>query len=293
MQNLPEHAPVRGARLAGGSDSARERSRWLDQAEQGLRAGRVPPPPEDIHPTGDGDYFAIGMEFLRYFVEQGGLQPTDSVLEIGSGLGRMALPLAHYLQGSRYLGLDITRTGVEWCTQNISAAFPNITFEFLDIHHPMYNPSGTIPVDWRFRFPLADSSFDFIFLTSVFTHLPRFAVKKYITEIGRLLRPGGRFFGTFYLAPPGSDPQFESFDRRFCFKRNAKPNSHYSLRGHPFSAIAYDEDFVIKMLTNRHLCRDVSVFRGSWHTGASELGNYQDLLIASRGISPNAAAISR
>ncbi len=57
----------------------------------------MPMPPAEKHFIGDGDFRAIGAEFLRHFVKLGELKPTDKVLEIGCGIGRMALPLTHYL----------------------------------------------------------------------------------------------------------------------------------------------------------------------------------------------------
>ncbi|MDQ2688224.1 MAG: class I SAM-dependent methyltransferase, partial [Armatimonadota bacterium] len=49
----------------------------------------------------------IGKSTLRHLVEAGGLQSNESVLEIGCGYGRIALPLTHYLNASgRYEGID-------------------------------------------------------------------------------------------------------------------------------------------------------------------------------------------
>src|SRR5215212_241626 len=43
--------------------------------------------------VGDGNYRAIGTEYLGHYVRIGGLKPTDRVLDIGCGIGRMAVPL--------------------------------------------------------------------------------------------------------------------------------------------------------------------------------------------------------
>ena len=37
-------------------------------------------PPRRLRFVGDGDYAGIGNQFLRYFVDLGGLHPTDAVL---------------------------------------------------------------------------------------------------------------------------------------------------------------------------------------------------------------------
>ena len=54
--------------------------------------------PDDFNARiGDGDYVAIGTEFLRLLVEHSGLKPEAQVLDIGCGLGRVAQPLKHFL----------------------------------------------------------------------------------------------------------------------------------------------------------------------------------------------------
>ena len=76
------------------------------------------PPSENIF-VGDGDFRAIGAEFLRHFVKLGDLRPTDKVLEIGCGIGRMAVPLTQYLSTGTYDGMDVVADGINWCSQNI------------------------------------------------------------------------------------------------------------------------------------------------------------------------------
>ena len=44
-----------------------------------------------------GSYKTVGREFLRYFIDLGQLKPGDRVLDVGSGIGRMAVPLTRYL----------------------------------------------------------------------------------------------------------------------------------------------------------------------------------------------------
>jgi hypothetical protein len=46
---------------------------------------------------GGGDFNQVGEEYLRYFVELGGLHPHARVLSIGCGVGRMVVPLTRYL----------------------------------------------------------------------------------------------------------------------------------------------------------------------------------------------------
>src|SRR3954470_20703716 len=66
----------------------------------------IPEPPPELRFVGDGDFRAIGAEFLGLFARLGGLRPGDAVIDIGCGIGRMALPLTQYLDpaSARYDG---------------------------------------------------------------------------------------------------------------------------------------------------------------------------------------------
>jgi ABC-type iron transport system FetAB ATPase subunit len=56
-----------------------------------LAANRfMPVPPPELIFRGDGDYRAIGAEFLGHFVRLGGLAPHKRMLDLGRGVGRMA-----------------------------------------------------------------------------------------------------------------------------------------------------------------------------------------------------------
>ena len=78
-------------------------------------AGSLLPPQELREQVGGGDFAAIGSEFVWYYRAIAHLQPTERFLDLGCGIGRMALPLTGYLTSGTYQGLDVWREGVEWC----------------------------------------------------------------------------------------------------------------------------------------------------------------------------------
>lgn len=54
------------------------------------------------------DYDRTGSDQLEYFMELGGLRPTDHFLDIACGVGRIAAPLTRYLAPSGgYEGFDL------------------------------------------------------------------------------------------------------------------------------------------------------------------------------------------
>src|ERR687892_593067 len=98
---------------------------------------------------------ATADEFMAHFIELGGLQPDERVLDVGCGIGRMARPLAGYLssEGS-YDGFDVNRDGIAWCRRRYRR-HANFRFEVADLFNARYNPRGAQRAD-EYRFPYDD-----------------------------------------------------------------------------------------------------------------------------------------
>jgi len=141
----------------------------------------------------------IGQEFVNYFVHLGGLQAWHHVLDIGSGCGRMAAPLTRVIDkcGS-YDGVEIFRPAVQWCDRHIHRRFNNFRFHHADVWNSAYNPKGKV-LARNYTFPFPNALHDFVFLTSVFTHMLPPDMERYLAEISRVLKPGARGLLTFFL----------------------------------------------------------------------------------------------
>lgn len=235
-------------------------------------------PPEALHFVGEGDFIAIGDEFLRYFVDLGGLKPHEKVLDIGSGVGRMARPLTRYLSADgTYEGFDIVPAGVEWCLKAYEP-FPNFNFRLANIRNKAYNPKGEVEAaGYRFEYP--DDSFDFAFATSVFTHMLPDEVITYLREIARVLRPGGRCLATYFLLDAVSRAHIEKGDANLDFKYQGEgfltidPDA-------PEEAVAYPKEWVFEQ--NEKVGLKVSrVVHGGW-SGREPEASYQDILLVEK-----------
>ncbi len=187
------------------------------------------------------DYARSGRDQLEFFTELCGLKPADSVLDMGCGVGRIALPLTQYLSSEgRYEGFDIRDYMITWCQQNITARHPNFRFQAVPV------ASSTRPGEHQaatYRFPYPDESFDLACASALFTDLNADATENYISEARRVLRPGGVVVATFNLynsqslklIPAGSIDRIWPYD--YGAYRLADENT-------PETNVGYDECWV-------------------------------------------------
>ncbi len=113
------------------------------------------------------------VDVLREYI---GINPTDDILEIGCGIGRVGKVLAP--QCASWTGADISAGMIEIARRRTSE-LPNVRFEELF----SVGLSG-----------LDDDSFDVVYCTVVFMHLFEWDRFTYVKEAVRVLRPGGRCF---------------------------------------------------------------------------------------------------
>jgi SAM-dependent methyltransferase len=272
----------------------------LDRARTSLRlraldlkdrvGGRADPliPPRRRHFVGhaESDFAATGDEFLTHFRTLGGLQATDRVLDIGSGIGRMARPLTAFLdpaRGGRYDGFDVNPDGIAWCRERYAAAGHDaFTFVVADLFNSRYNPGGTQPAT-EFTFPYADGSFDFALATSVFTHLLEPEAERYVAEAARTLAPGGRLFATWFLLDDGSRAALGAGAAALPFRDPAGLTAVVSDEV-PEEAIAFDRAWVADTM-RRHGLTVTGVHEGAWRgVGADPPApSFQDIVVAHRG----------
>jgi SAM-dependent methyltransferase len=241
----------------------------------------LPTPPAEKMFCGDGDFRAIGAEFLEHFVVRGGLLPHERVLDIGCGIGRMAVPLTQYLDESGcYDGVDIVADGIQWCSSAITAAYPAFRFQHLNLHHPLYNPDATEPTT-KVKLPFADGSFDFICMISVLTHLTAEDAAHYAREIGRLLAPGGRCFATTFMMNPPARAALQSGAGALAFDPSQLGPVWYADPGAPLAAVAFDEDVLLEYFLRAGLRRRPGAVYGRWSGLPS--GVFQDINVFQRG----------
>jgi SAM-dependent methyltransferase len=250
-----------------------------------IAANRFMPVPPGAQSVGDGDFRAIGAEFLGHFVRYGGLKPTDAVLDIGCGLGRMALPLTQYLQEpkGRYHGLEIVESAVDWCRQTISPVYRQFFFDHLDVHSDLYNPGGRIAAE-AVALPVEAASFDFVVMTSLFTHMRANAAEAYLREVARTMRPGGRCFVSLFLMDDAARTALRARRGRLAFDPEAAGPEFHADPDRPLAAVAFDRAYFFEMAGRAGLVPAKPVVAGCWSGRGGD--TYQDLCLLAHAPAP-------
>ncbi|MCL1470958.1 class I SAM-dependent methyltransferase [Argonema antarcticum] len=216
------------------------------------------------------------IEFLGYFLEMAALKPTDSVLDVGCGMGRIAYTLAYYLAPTtRYEGFDIMEPLIQWAHNNITPRFPNFNFRRVDIYNKLYNHNGTLQAT-EFVFPYEDESFDFVFLGSVFTHIPACEVRHYLEEIYRVLKLGGRCLCTVFMHNEESAKLIAAGKSSANLVHEIDDYFATSL-DMPEMFTGFKEDLLLEWICDRGFTVKGKYY-GLW-CGRSEHTSYQDILI--------------
>ena len=223
-------------------------------------------PPASKNETGYGNFRAIGYKIVILLIKLAGLKPDHKVLDIGCGMGRIAIGLLDFLnKDAEYHGLDVVKNNIKWCTEKIPPRNPNFHFQHLDIQNKDYNPHGTIE-GTDFRVPLPSDSMDIVILTSVFTHLMPDVTINYLKEIARVLRPGGKVFCTWFLYEDDEkDPGvLGKMQKEMGFTDSAYPMARYKYRDNPEATIGYELSWVLTEAEKQGLKLNGEVHFGGW-----------------------------
>jgi len=216
-------------------------------------------PPRFIEFAGGG-FIPIGNHLVGLMVTRAGLTDGTTVVDIGSGIGRTAVALSKRFANISYFGFDVVRFGVTWCQKHF-AAVPSYRFQHANIFNSFYNPRGSETAR-TYRFPVPGRSADFVFATSVFTHMPRVEVAHYLRETTRCLKPGGTAYFTCFIVDAESRRQIEAGVPLFRF-RYSRDGSFIESLEEPDLGVAYEKADFEAMAAEASL-EVVAFYPGSW-----------------------------
>lgn len=237
-------------------------------------------PPRSLHFIGAGDFDRIGEVFLGHFIKVGDLKENETVLDIGCGTGRMAIPMMNYLSSSgRYHGFDISKKAIAWCQRAITSRKSNFSFYYANIYNKEYNPHGKVSAA-EYHFPCDDNSVDFAFATSVFTHMRGGEVEHYLAELNRTLKPDGRAMVSYFILDEENKRLVKEGRAVYDFAHDL--GDCLTVDPHtPERATAYTLDDLNKMVTKAELTIKQPILYGSW-SGRDTLLDTQDIVILTK-----------
>jgi len=256
------------------------RLRALDARDRLTGRGDPLVPPRRMQFVGRGDFVETGDEFMRHFLDFAGLQAGHRVLDVGCGIGRMARPLAGFLDPQRgsYDGFDVDRRGIGWCRRRYARRHPNFRFLRADLFNRRYHPGGAHKAS-EYRFPYDDDSFDLVIATSVYTHLLEEEADHYLAESARVLADGGRLFATFFVLDAESRMRIAAGESGLPF---LDADAHLAVVSEdlPEEAVAYDLGWIDERLAAHGLAR-TEHRPGTW-SGREDGLSFQDIVVAAR-----------
>ena len=248
--------------------------RFLGRHDPGL------PPKAHMFTGAPMDFAASGRRELETICNSTGANPSSHILEVGCGIGRLAIAMPDFLDASGgYEGFDIVPEGIEWCKQHIVGPHDNIHFTLADVYNKEYNPKGSRqPADYQF--PYEDETFDVAVLISVFTHMLPTDVDRYVGEIARVLKKNGRICASYSIINPESLQLMTSGSGSVYFKYNL--GSYWiSSKRVPELGVAYDERYLRGIYSKHGLSDPLDIYYGRW-CGRSTGLDIQDVVVATK-----------
>jgi SAM-dependent methyltransferase len=246
------------------------------------------------------DYRLGAIELADLAITHCALLPDQRILDVGSGSGKLASSLIHFLSDDgRYDGFEVAQESVDWCRSSITAKYPHFRFAHVDVANEAYSVVSGQRAD-EFIFPYDRESFDVVMAASVLTHMDLRSGLHYFNEIQRVLRRNGKAAVTLFIlngqeaTPIGIQTgplgigggwfthNFISRELGFYFHcdEEAKPKGHFSAVTDCGDPVAYAQQWLLAELKRRRWS-DVRIVWGRWRTSGLK-PPYQDAVILTK-----------
>jgi SAM-dependent methyltransferase len=216
---------------------------------------------------------SVGLEDVAYFdnptrglVFGDAVEATQyrSVFDFGCGCGRIArqLLLQRDKVPEEYVGIDLFKASIEWCTENLTRVNRRFTFYHHDFYNPGLNPGGSrknVGLPKLGQFALVNAH-------SVFTHIIEDYVRFYFEEVSSFVADQGCIRVSWFLFNKAYFPMMQTFQ-----------NSLYINTDDPSNAVIYDMEFVRELYKSSGL--------GIYKVEPPAVRGHQWLIYAKKGAS--------
>jgi SAM-dependent methyltransferase len=132
----------------------------------------------------------IGRLQFEFLVTHG-LKEFHYLLDIGCGSLRGGVHFIRYLKPGHYFGIDRDKLLLE------------AGREIELVRYQLVAKRPTLVEMHDFNFAVLNQKFDFALAHSVFTHLPFNSIIRCLMNLEHVMKPGGKFFATFFENPAG------------------------------------------------------------------------------------------
>lgn len=171
----------------------------------------------------------LGQLQFKFLVDHG-LQPTHRLLDIGCGSLRGGLQFIPFLGQGNYWGID----------NNAPLIQAGWDIELAQADLQSRQPRNQLVCLKDFEFSSLSTTFDFVLAQSVFTHLNLNRIRRCLTHLSSVMKPGGKFFATFLEADLA-----QSFE--LPLQRQSNGLVSYSCRD-PFHYFFEDFQYIVSKL---------------------------------------------
>ncbi len=121
-----------------------------------------------------------------------------------------------------------------------------------------------------------------VYLTSIFTHLMPCDVNRYLAEIHRVLKPGGKCFISYFLLNEASLGRIQEGKSSRKFALEVAPSCFTDNAEVPEDATAYSEEYILELYGEHGFTIEREIHYGRWSCDRefNATIDYQDIIVA-------------
>lgn len=241
---------------------------------------KIPTHLVELTGAGPDSFDRIAQHHAKTLNDVVGIASDHAILEIGCGIGRDAMLLAETVAKGSYIGVDIIKPSIDWCSDNIGKDHRNFEFFHLDIKDQLHNPHGSLLTP-DCTLPAKDGSIERIILWSVFTHMFAEDIAHYMREFNRVLKSNGLVYASCFVV---DDDVIDAARRTnltiygLTFEHLYESGCFVQDRERPAAAVAFTQEAIYKITRAGGLELAQPIIRGSW-SGHYRSPHGQDAII--------------